>query len=206
MLYTFFLKKNKGDKKPFSIAELINLYSKTFSQDVVISFPGFMSKSISKIADFKKLLPLTDSVYFTVGMNGNTKLNGTNYTIQEEYNKQYSSKMNFPNFKTDHSKILFFIDEKHCDFDNQDIQVKAVLIGSTNQSYESYFKSPAKKGEADIFIVDGESIDNDDTKAESILVKIYEGLSKNLREQIVFGKQLCGNNPNYLNNLLLSLI
>ncbi|MBO5091185.1 MAG: hypothetical protein J6C61_01740 [Clostridia bacterium] len=200
MLYVFVIKKNKGDIAPFALSDILNKYATIFNNDIVISFPGYMSKKRKTITDFRKNLKLTNNVYFTEGMNGNSNLlDVVGVKIQDEYNNQYGSKMAKIISKKDHSKILFFLDPKSKGEDS--VIVKAILIGSSNQSYESYFNTPAKKGEADVFIVDGATIEKDDKRVEERLVSIYNELDETIRKNVILTKEISKGNPEYLNDL-----
>ncbi len=47
MLYTIFIRKIKGNHRPFAISVAFNSYFKKFgdNNDIVIAFPGYMSKN-----------------------------------------------------------------------------------------------------------------------------------------------------------------
>lgn len=203
MFYAFILKKNKGDIAPFAVSTIINKYAAMFNNDIVISSPGYMSTTISTITDFVNNLKLTQNVYFAVGMNGNQAVNGKSYvSIQDEYNNQYGSKLKMKKFSSkDHSKFMFFLDAQSGFY--YSLKVKAILIGSSNQSYSTYFKSPAEKGETDVFIIDGTFIDKNDESAEKRLLTIYDELDQNIKECVLLTKEISEKNPNYLNDIFI---
>ena len=107
------------------------------------------------INSFINNLNFPRNTYFLEGMNGSNSCTQNN-TIQQEHNSHFNN-INF-NHTTgnDHSKVLFFLDTTA--YEQGSIIVKAVLIGSSNQSYSTYFATP-KRGEADLFIIESDAVE-----------------------------------------------
>ena len=218
MYYIIFMKKKKGGQAPYAIEEVLNFYkNKFYHDDFIISLPGYMSRTPFSISNFKDRFPFDKNYYYTEGMNGKQFVNRScgSDTIQEAYNYNHSGFTPFFPFRSegaDHSKMLFFLE--NCCGNNICVscldkhpRVKALLIGSSNQSERTYFLGPADKGEADLFIIDSSMVDED---VEAELKAWYEQLSitnkyddqnQSPASNIIITKQLFGANPNLLNEI-----
>ncbi|MGL4949263.1 MAG: hypothetical protein ACRC5M_02690, partial [Anaeroplasmataceae bacterium] len=220
MFYTFFMKKNLHDKPPLPTTTLIQKYIYQYGDsDLIISVPGYMSTKSHTADDFLNNMRIPNSTYFTVGMNGTIDIDykGSGIQIQNYYNRNSNIIVSNPVNIKDHSKMLFFIanDNTNNIFDFKKLtnyQVKAILIGSSNQSKGTYFAS--NHGEADIFIIDGNYLKpvNDDNYLKPVnvddqIINFYNDLTVNdssdsselLKKRILLSKQLIGDDD-FLNN------
>lgn len=178
MLYTIYLPKKKGEEG--TVIKWLTYYERLTSyKNNIIMSPGYLSKSKNSINkylnSFKKQLYPKDSFNIGIlnGMNGHYKTtDGNNYVL--EYYKHVVDGMNdiewIPlknNGLVDHRKVMIFytsIDGNYrpyisnssqiIDFLNH-VTVNAVLLGSSNQSFSTYFNNRSKKGEADVFMMAG---------------------------------------------------
>lgn len=170
MIYSIFMKKTQGDNAPYDISAVLNNYmSHLDADDIVLTVPGYMSTKKTTIANFINNLRFPHNTYFTVGMNGSQRNATLTTTIQQEHNSNFNlSITGLQNNNTDHSKMMFFLENNQLttSINVQDLErlnVKAILIGSSNQSFTTYFGTPAYKGEADILLIDGDYLDNNTT-------------------------------------------
>lgn len=175
----------------------------------------------------------TMNTFFTMGMNGMNKVPKSSTTIQEEHNKQ-SGNLSFKNLNIgkDHSKMIFFIKKKESpcnkksgqttvkndsDFNIDCAIVNAVLIGSSNQSYSTYFGTHKKadKGEADLLIIDGDSIKENEIEKDTFMRNFYSsilaeeprnGKDSQYSKNIVLSKEMCSSNNKLLNTMLQNCI
>lgn len=177
-LYIIYIPKNQGDdavmkpilKKYTNICEFQNNY---------ICSPGFMSNTSNTInmfcMDFKdSLVKKNRSAYVSQfkGMNGKNFLIGGGKNVYDEIIESFRRhsfeviKVKEKQVNRDHRKMIFFytfIHQENFKYNelNKDnyllflnnIDVNAILIGSTNQSYSSFFKKSSVHGEADILMV-----------------------------------------------------
>lgn len=176
MLYTIYLPKKKGATEN-SVTEWIKKYDKiTNHRNHIIMSPGYMSQSKSTIEYFIDQLSNTRAgnplrIGILNGMNGSRRLNDDKkkaiLSHHEDYIRLNPNTLWLPlksNGKTDHRKIMAFYtfekgyDEK-CICNENDIDdflscisVHAILIGSSNQSKNTYYEKVASKGEADVFM------------------------------------------------------
>ena len=174
MLYIAYLPKTKGEpKESRKINCILDWYmSITEYQYSVIAAPGYLSRGENTIKEYIKNLSdiLTNGsqnikIGFLNGMNGHYISTSGNIII-DEHNDNLSHNhferiiLN-PKNERDHRKMLcFYKDDKHTneiklesiDEFLKTIKVDAILIGSSNQSYTTYFNDTASKGEADIFM------------------------------------------------------
>ena len=153
--------------------------------------------------------------------NNSSKICIQGKTVQDYHNAHFNKFGNINNAMKDHSKMLFFLDPNSVnggllnqiegDIELKEVQlllkgckVKAVLIGSSNQSYNTYFKDPADKGEADVFMINADilkekEIDrepiSDDKASErgrkkrigSKIIKIYKNVMKKYKS--IYGEE-----------------
>ncbi len=180
MLYIAYLPKPmreaETDRK---ILRFLKWYVSTSTNEYsIISAPGYLSRGEYRINQFLRklsriLVKRKGSTYLGIlnGMNGHHYANGSNKTILEVHNDRLTAH-NFqriimkPSTAFDHRKMMcFFKYNNHPEFISSDtideflddIYVGGILIGSSNQSYLTYFQEYASKGEADVFIFDAEN-------------------------------------------------
>lgn len=199
MLYIVYLPKKEKEKiKDRKVNKMLEIYSKvTNYQNSIIASPGYMSKTAATISNYLKNLSnivTNGRIYYGIfnGMNGNHNCQGVSILDRHQ---QEMKKYNFININIDskvnkdHRKVMCFFTlnnniYKEINFKNYDdflneINVNAVLIGSSNQSDSTYFKAVADKGEADIFMFSGEWFDNQGKKKtitdENVISNDYIG-------------------------------
>lgn len=175
-----YIPKYENEKVPFKITQIIQRVIKYEKIDGLVFLPGFMSYKQSTIQNFvteMQKLGVTNKVILLFnGMNGDKHL-PSNQTIRQEHLKQYGQNNTIINFVQkknlkDHRKMLFFLKGKGISFMDFDItekqyqkflssiEIVGLLIGSSNQSFATYF-STAQKGEADLLMLhDGASFKN----------------------------------------------
>ncbi len=184
-MYTVYIPKYRGEIPEFLITKVIKEYmnSTGYKNNVILTAPGYMSVSVSNIDSFYKEIESTTfcgkkniKMGIFNGMNGTRISLGSSKTLREEHEARIS-KSRFLNLipinctaAKDHRKMMFFMRWKYerKDFDglNADnfedfldsVEVHGVLIGSSNQSFTTYFGGypewRASKGEADILMFD----------------------------------------------------
>lgn len=187
-LYISYIPKVKGDGLEFKIVTVLKKCMRFYSENNnIISSPGYLSHagSVADFADqFKDIVPTKDAVYisyFTGIGNGMTPLGTTlielHYDALESTGKFKRLNVCDAN-KTDHRKMMFFYGIDNYEkfnrlFENagmlnskvmeaflDSITVNAVLIGSSNQSFTTYYgrgRRPADKGEADVLMFVGKN-------------------------------------------------
>ena len=205
MIYTIFMKNEKHNLPPSPTAIVVTAFVRAFaSTDITICLPGYMSTTQNTIHKFVNQIKLGPYTYFSRGMNGKKPLSPY-INVQDKYNSYYKG-IPFTFFEdTDHSKMIFFIDNQFGEFDLSDEnicnsiflrntigqpRIKAVLIGSSNQSQQTYFNK-AQKGEADILLIDGDIIDTDDTNVvEPKILEMFRTLPDSIRKNIIISKEL----------------
>lgn len=175
-----YIPKYQKEKVPFKITQIIQRVIKYEKIDGLVFMPGFMSCKQSTIKDFvtemQKLGVSNKVILLFNGMNGDKHL-PSNRSVRQEHLKQYgqnNTTINLVQKKnlTDHRKMLFFFKGKDISFIDSDItknqyqkfissiEIVGLLIGSSNQSFSTYF-STAQKGEADLLMLhDGASFNN----------------------------------------------
>lgn len=247
MIYTFFMKKFQKDKAPFPttlvVKEYLNLYGQN---DIVISFPGYMGTTSKSIGKFLSKMCFPTNTYFTVGMNGKNQMKFKS-NVQNYHNSFFNKIKNINKPLKDHSKMLFFLDPSSVNRglfnqNKEDVElekaqsllkgckVKAVLVGSSNQSWNTYFKDPADKGEADVFMINadflketekyGKPIPGDNALQsggknkednEDKIINLYKAITENneliynrekIMNQIVLSKMLRGGEGDFLGKML----
>lgn len=180
MLYVNYLPKIQGEKPDFKIIGSLKKCMKYYNgNNNIISSPGYLSSKTyvhDFAVEFGKLIPSGNKIYigYFKGMN---KISGSAVInlLDEHYIEMYKTgkfkKLNIKiSNKSDHRKMIFIygIKEKASfDFEKDVLDIKtqdkfldsiivnAVLLGSSNQSYSTYYggkKGKADKGEADILL------------------------------------------------------
>ena len=155
-MYCILIKKNQGDIGRFLLNKVVERYiSKLGNDDILFAFPGYMSTSKGKIIAFCKELRRIapkNKIYFTTGMNGNKYVRQSTNKIITEHEPTIIPVNAITS--NDHSKFILFIDKKT-------YLSKAILLGSSNMSYETYVKYPASKGEFDALLISDSIIDDE---------------------------------------------
>ena len=185
-MYIIVAKKTEKDGNEFPIVTALKWYFMKNKDDIILVSPGYMSttdKTIQEFCDkFKNLSENVDcQIILSTGMNGTRLVEGTSTDIMQRHYDYFQKK--FPPFSTkkDHSKFLIFI-ENNDDFvsnyannasslvellkDDKTV-IKAILLGSSNFSFNTYFNDTADKGEADMFMV------NEDFYSEEDFVRSF---------------------------------
>ena len=153
-MYSIFVKKNKKDTFPYGVNTVIQKYITKYGQrDTLVVWPGYQSKTKPLIDDFcaelRRIAP-DNTIFFANGMNGLCLVTGTGSTVHD---------CHVPTIERDifglidHSKCIIF-----ADFGYEKPRINAILIGSSNLSYNTYVKSPAPKGEFDVLLIDEQVI------------------------------------------------
>lgn len=208
MIYSIFIKKMQGDIKPFNIVVVLRNYLKNNNNIFLLGWPGYISTSSSMIDTFKNEITSNNinvKGYFFNALNGHT-------TIQHPITHNPISRIDYMNevfggytcthkVLNDHSKIIALIEFKDNNLIN-DItlplkngyyEVKALLVGSSNQSYNTYINSPTPKVEADVFMFETENLKDED---EYLLITNMLD-SSNDKSIDIF-------NEDYLNNVIVT--
>ena len=227
-MYVVYMPKYKGDIPDFNIIKVISTYMDHTNYDCEILFaPGYMN--INKYTTDKfydKISPIfcrkksgssqIAEVGISNGMNGTRRVSAgvTCRQLHEASIVSHGLKLISLqcNKNQDHRKMIFFL-EKKTDFKDaitiknykkflNTVVVRAVMIGSSNQNFTTYYggnKKKADKGEADVFmfigqekiadnIIDVENVNivvsksmnyKDDYAAEAYLRNILEDFLKN---------------------------
>lgn len=154
--------------------------------------------------------------------NNSSKICIYGKTVQDYHNAHFNKFGNINNALKDHSKMLFFLDphsvngelfkQNKEDMELEDAQlllkscnVKAVLIGSSNQSYNTYFKDPADKGEADVFMIKNSAlVKEEDRIAISLNEEFYDEKAKEFYDKITNYNETNENKLKNENHIILS--
>ena len=186
-MFSIIIKKNQGDAFPYGLNEIIRTYIKLFGQnDVLIACPGYQSTTKPRIDDLckelKRIAP-KNKIFFANGMNGHLPEFYTGKTIHQCHVPTIDP-MVFGGL--DHSKCILFADG--ASFKNKTARIKALLIGSSNISYNTYINANkfAPKGELDVFLLSEEEIGLEDFRrirdcaSDSMCIK-NKGSERNIR-------------------------
>lgn len=184
-LYLSYIPKVSGETADFKIIKSLKKCMRFFKgKNNIISSPGYLSTSTyvkDFVNKFKDIVPTGDKIYvgYFKGMNTFNHATGSCDLIDEHYAEFLSTssltklEIEISN-KPDHRKMLFIFGINNNPTFNFDLKltaaskkdflesitVNAVLIGSSNQSYNTYYggtSGRATKGEADVllFAADG---------------------------------------------------
>lgn len=179
MIFSLFLRKNQKDSQPFPTTVAVQKFIKSYMgpNDWVLALPGYMSETEKNIDDFVDQIfcsglnqPITNA-YFAEGVNGTHNVKKSTQFPAPQIQAWHNSKFikacpwSIPN-QRDHAKMLIFTDGGP--MDDGTAKVKAILLGSSNQSYQTYFYKSADKGEADIFLIEGEYLCPKTTGGENV--------------------------------------
>lgn len=175
-----YIPKYEKEKVPFKITLIIQKVIVNEMIDGLIFMPGYMSSSLSTIQNFvvemRKIGVDKKTILLFNGMNGGLLL-PSSQSVRDEHLNQYRQrnktiKITQNKNLADHRKMLFFFKEKiplsndlNLSIDEyqsflSSITIVGMLIGSSNQSFATYFTT-ARKGEADLLMLhDHASFDN----------------------------------------------
>lgn len=190
-MYSLYIPKYRDDPRSATLLpqELGNFMRLTgYSCDLLVS-PGYLSTDDGTIGQFLEKLEerLTAPGKRTVGLglfngtNGGNRIGGSPHTPLERHSALLASVSRLEeiplNVKTsrDHRKMIFFfeggeeapkdkLDSKNRDAFLDAVTVKAVLIGSSNFSWNTYWnggKALPPKGEADLLLFTDEDYKED---------------------------------------------
>lgn len=181
-MYTIYIPKREREKVEHEITKVIHTYLKLRpNTSGVICFPGFMTNNNLIESYWLNLFGkfVNDDFYVSLsrGMTGKRKQiedrwdRNKNTISNGSINKLKYLDINIPTLK-DHSKVMLFYkwkgSEPLCKLsatENAPLEgdalmtfiencaIEAVLIGSSNQSYSTYFGKPAAYGETDIMLI-----------------------------------------------------
>lgn len=189
MLYTIFIKKNENDNVNV-LSKLVEEYYRLNPNMFILGWPGYIGKNQSSIDDFAKIFTTTNPIpngFFFKPLNETmlkVGITNTNYLNSKFGNNPLNQKG-----LKDHSKIMAFLELNNPynkltindEISNHNFIVKCLVIGSSNQSANTYSKSPAQKGEMDVMMVDF----NNDAAIKSFVETGEYG-----DEQVVISKEL----------------
>ena len=187
MLYAIYIPKKKGETEEFNVTKVIKEYLKLNSCcDGVICSPGYSNRTASNHIEFWKRTFPKDIVgarnfksWIIDGMNSVT---GTT-----EF-KEAAKKINHISFinegwhtKKDHRKMIAFFSPETDDSDDTKRyghkffelnSIDAILIGSSNQSYNTYLRTPANKGESDLMLIATENTSSSDDSLKEFVENV----------------------------------
>lgn len=194
MLYINYLPKIQGENPDFKIVVSLKKCMKLYSgNNNIISSPGYLSSKTyvhDFVNEFSNIVPDGNKIYigYFKGMNrisGSAVMNIIDEHYKEMQNMGKFEKLNMKiSNRPDHRKMMFIYGIKAqplfdfktdiLDVNSQDkflesIIVNAVLLGSSNQSYSTYYggkNRQADKGEADVLLF---TLDN----AENLMEDMY---------------------------------
>lgn len=182
-MYTVYIPKYRGERPDFNIIRVISKYMQFTNYNCkILASPGYMNTKETTTNEFyDNIVPIflrtcsddTRKVAVGIfnGMNGTRIISGGTISCREQHEISIvSHHLKLISLRCrgnkDHKKMFFFM-ETEKDFDEEltienynrfleTIEVRGVMIGSSNQSLKTYYggsrKIPADKGEADIFM------------------------------------------------------
>ncbi len=196
-IYLFFVHKKTGHVSDSPVFKLLSKFATYIRKNdtFMVSLPGFMSTDKTNISKFcNKIKHLFPNAYFTKGMNGKYPLPGST-NVADVQNSFFNNMGLSIKTKRDHSKMMFFFKlngSKKVDNFNELKKLKcfAILIGSSNQSHQTYFGNLDKRtglliapyGEADALLLDIDFLKKQlarycDSESDSIALSLQESLS-----------------------------
>lgn len=215
-MYSLYIPKYEGDRASALALpnELSRFMAETkFQYDLLVS-PGYLSKKSGTISNFLTQLekdltaPGTRKVGLGLfhGMNGTDSLAGTGTDLLGGHDLALSASARLEKLdldakkRKDHRKLIFFLkrggwkptwtlDSKSEAAFLDAVTVKAVLIGSSNFSWSTYWNGgnpTPQKGEADLLLF------TDDTYMRNVQARIYELLQAPATPGPVLYKSLAG--------------
>lgn len=198
-MYVIYGQKTRGDRiEDYPLNAQIRFLSDLFdNQCWIFSVPGHMSRD-EKVSDYIQRFNELISTYsdkeqyiaFGNGYNATTK---NKYAKEIDGNGHYllrNYKVDLPAVKrNNHAKMLFYFmwkdEEKRKKYEVGDetlsreklneflgaVSVRAIIIGSSNQSHATYFNETADKGEADVLLLPSSSEPKEEIKDEGAFIK-----------------------------------
>lgn len=166
MLYTIFIKKNEKDKNN-ELVKIIQAYYSKNNDTFILGWPGYIGVNTSSLDSFFDIfgnINKSPQGYFFHPLNEKLINNISNIDyLNKKFGNYHLNQMKLK----DHSKILTFVKFKQTygkltlqdSLKNKRYTIDCFLIGSSNQSHNTYCKSPALKGEMDVCMID---LENDD--------------------------------------------
>lgn len=161
MVYTIFIKKNEQDINN-ELVKLIKSYYQSNQNSFILGWPGYIGTTPSSLDAFYNIFKTVNNnpqgFFFQPLNQKNINNNITNidyinrkfgnYNLTQKQRKDHSKIITFLNFNESYSKFNFQELIKHTNY-----KVDCLFIGSSNQSYNTYCKTPALKGEMDVCII-----------------------------------------------------
>ena len=201
-MYTVYIPKYQGDKTNYNIIKVLNRYmAATDYNSTILCAPGYMNTSQKTTEEFydeiERIFRKTKqgekernvAIGIFNGMNGTNFISGSCESLRELHEEeiaQHNSKLVPLCCKKtkEHQKIMFFMENirpfegsitcKTYECFLETVIVRAVMIGSSNQSLTTYYGGSAKKiadkGETDVFMF----INADKKARDSILENANE--------------------------------
>lgn len=186
-MYLVYSQKAGRQSQIFPLNAQIRFLSELFDNKLyMFSMQGHMSKgrNASKyIDDFNKLISSprkTQHISFGVGYKAKNERQlyideiNRRKTDGDFYLEYYNLGIDYSSAKNNHSKAYFYFDPKGYDFNDfngeeknindfiNHITVYAAIIGSSNQSWNTYFRATTDKGEADILLLYSDNSEQND--------------------------------------------
>ena len=118
----------------------------------MLVLPGYQSTTKSNIDDLcveLRKITIGNKIYLAKGMNGQHIEPSTGLSVHDCHVPPVEPYM--AGTADDHSKCIIFADGLA--FSKGKLKTKAMLVGSSNLSYNTYIKSPAPKGELDVLLI-----------------------------------------------------
>lgn len=206
-MYTLVLQKTEGDMGEFPLTKYLHDFLVKTEAEGIIVWPGYLSKD--KDTTEKLLEPFlkdTNIQYFGMGNFCYPEDEKRKNKIPEEYSDRYLSYREylnvkkkwfkiFRNYKVDHSKLMVIFnrvleegefpeqlsEKKDCGDFLEKIHIIGMVIGSSNFSYNTFYRPDADKGETDLFMFWGE----EDGEA----YKLNEAFADDVKKQLGYDKK-----------------
>lgn len=216
MIYCIFFKKHQGDLATFDSVKYLQKVICKCKNAFIIGWPGYISRSKTTL----------DKFYNDLNPCPGYQLHGFFFQPMSivslspsETNESYLNKLfgghSLPQPRLqDHSKILVILDLSDSnnfeeDIETRNFNVKGIMIGSSNQSTNTYFVSPSPKGEADVLF-----IDIDEGNGISDIQNVISYFGDNLiniekisnTNNIEISKDILGRGTGYLKDIVSKLL
>lgn len=203
-MYSVIIKKNKDDHSPFGLNEVLKEYIDLYGKDdIIVVSPGYRSTTEDRIKEFcdelSRIAP-HNTFYFAVGMNGARIVDKTGETIHKIHTLKNSNIKEKIFGTTDHSKFWVFLDKSLI---SGICHIKAVALGSSNVSANTFCSDPAPKGEADVLLIEEGVVDKSGS-FQSFVNRIRNPENKGIngdhssgngRSGIIFSKSIFDDRP-----------
>ena len=216
MIYSIFFKKYQGDLVPFDSVKFIKKIISKCKNPFIIGWPGYISKSKTTLNKFyNDLRPCLGQQLHGFFFRPMSIVKLSSKETNESYLNKLFGGHSLPQPRLqDHSKILVILDLPNNNCYDNDVKarifdVKGILIGSSNQSTNTYFISPSPKGEADVLFIDIDGangitdIQNVISYFGDILINIEKISNIN---NIEISKDILDRGPGYLKDIVSKLL